>query len=285
LPCPVGFIDGLAWDPVNDTLWWSDDVNCTVTEIHKITGATLRTFNFGVLTGSIPGCPDGGVANCANSGLALGLDHTLFMGSDGCGIIYSADASPAAPAPPLFLSSFATVGGRDEDMECGPQFTKSDSSTVETLLSKDAFNNTFAVIEMAPEQCIAPPRDRTPPEVSCIETTNPHGKTVPPAGSTTSPGPKGGQNDDGYYQLLATDDIDPFVTDTGSGTIFGPFASGIKIKYTEDADATPIIKKIGSATDAVTWHIIGNGDPAVTAVDDAGNVGGPVLCLVPPPPK
>ena len=156
MPCPVGFIDGLAWDPVNDTLWWSDDVNCTVTEIHKITGATLRTFNFGVLTGSIPGCPDGGVANCANSGLALGLDHTLFMGSDGCGIIYSADASPAAPAPPLFLGSFATVGGRDEDMECGPRYTKPDSTVVETLLSKDTYNNTFAVLEMAPGQCVSP---------------------------------------------------------------------------------------------------------------------------------
>ena len=131
--------------------------------------------------------------------------------------------------------------------------------------------------------------DVTPPEASCLETVNPHGKTVPPAGSTTLPGPKGGQNEDGFYQLLATDNVDPnpqiFVVDTGSGTPFGPFASGTNIKYTEDPTATPTQKEMGSSTDAVAWHIIGNGDAAVLAVDASGNVSDAAFCLVPPPPK
>ena len=133
--------------------------------------------------------------------------------------------------------------------------------------------------------------DTTPPEAECLETVNPHGNKVPPAGSTTLPGPKGGQNEDGFYELIATDLVDPnpkiFVVDTGSGTEFGPFFSGTKIKYTEDPDATPEQKTIGSSkgkAGAIDWHIIGNGDATLKAVDASGNEA-EVFCLVPPPPK
>ena len=34
----------------------------------------------------------------------------------------------------------------------------------------------------------------------CAESVNPHGQTTPPAGSTTLPGPNGGQNEDGFYR-------------------------------------------------------------------------------------
>jgi hypothetical protein len=136
--------------------------------------------------------------------------------------------------------------------------------------------------------------DTTPPEVDCIETVNPHGNRVPPAGSTTLPGPKGGQNEDGFYELTATDDVWPsayieiFVTDTGSGTVFGPFTSEDKIKYTEDSEAIPEIKNMGSSkgkAGAIAKHIIGTGDACVFAVDGAGNVANCVSCLVPPLPK
>lgn len=138
--------------------------------------------------------------------------------------------------------------------------------------------------------------DTLAPECDCVETVNPHGNTVPPAGSTTLPGSKGGQNEDGYYELRATDNLDPnptiWVLDTGSGTVFGPFSNGDKIKYTEAPDATPESKKIGSTggsnsgdSDAIAAHIIGNGDAAVFAVDASGNASDPVLCLVPPLPK
>src|SRR5256885_9477170 len=81
----------------------------------------------------------------------------------------------------------------------------------------------------------------------CTETTNPHGQNVPPAGSTTLPGPNGGQNEDGFYLLTSSPEARPiFVVDSGSGTVFGPFDSGTKVKYTQAPGATPSQKTIGS---------------------------------------
>jgi len=134
--------------------------------------------------------------------------------------------------------------------------------------------------------------DGAPPAAACIATVNPHGRKIPPAGSSTLPGAKGGQNEDGYYRLTADDDVDPnpqiFVIDTGSGVEFGPFASDTNIKYTEANGATPSQKKIGSEAGqagAVAWHITGRGDAAVYSVDSAGSRSPLVFCLVPPLPK
>ena len=133
--------------------------------------------------------------------------------------------------------------------------------------------------------------DETPPEVACLETVNPHGKNVPPAGSTTLPGSKGGQNEDGFYMLRATDNIDPdpeiWLTDTDNSFMFGPFSSGTLIKYTEANGAIPTMKKIGSnngQAGAVDYHIKGQGDLMVLAIDDSGNQAF-AICYVPPPPK
>lgn len=124
-----------------------------------------------------------------------------------------------------------------------------------------------------------------PPEVACVETVNPHGKTVPPAGQKSP-----GQNEDGFYELLAVDDNDRtpliFVTDN-LGAWFGPFHNGDKVKITEAPGATPKSKPIGSANGqagAIAAHLILSGDAMVVAVDVAGNVAR-ALCLVPPPPK
>jgi len=131
--------------------------------------------------------------------------------------------------------------------------------------------------------------DTTPPLAACAETVNPHGNTVPPAGQNSP-----GQNEDAFYTLTATDnlfaaeDLDVFVKDTGSGTVFGPFSSGTNIKYTEAPGATPKQKSIGSGSGqagAVSWHIIGTGDAAVYAVDPVGNQSAEAMCLVPPPPQ
>jgi hypothetical protein len=118
----------------------------------------------------------------------------------------------------------------------------------------------------------------------CVETVNPHGKNVPPAGSTTLPGPKGGQNDDGFYQIGSATGAEVFVIDTGSGTVFGPYPSGTNVKYTEANGATPSEKKIGSTNGqagAVLVHIQGTGDMGVAT----SPTGTPTLCFVPPPPK
>lgn len=129
--------------------------------------------------------------------------------------------------------------------------------------------------------------DTTPPVAACVETVNPHGKNIPQAPGT-------GQNEDGFYQLSAMDDTWPadslevFVTDIGSGTVFGPFAVGDNIKYTQAGGAKPSSKPMGSGNGqagAVLVHIKGNGDAELTAVDGAGNESDPSSCLVPRPPK
>jgi len=129
--------------------------------------------------------------------------------------------------------------------------------------------------------------DTIPPDATCLESVNPSGKKKPQA-----PGNGGqGQNQDGFYVIDATDNIwpsdsfDVFVTDSGSGTVFGPYAAGTVIKYTEASGATPEAKTIGGPNSAVDWHIIGNGDARVTAIDGSGNTSAAVSCLVPPPPK
>jgi|GEM_PF-1351033 len=122
------------------------------------------------------------------------------------------------------------------------------------------------------------------PEASCVPTVNPSGSNIPTAGDN----PKSGQNPDGFYELLAVDLLDPnpmvYVKDAGSSTIFGPFPSGTKMKYTESS-SDPVSKTIGGPDSAVDWHIKGNGDAKVYAVNVFGMTSPEVDCLVPPPPK
>src|SRR3954469_12849830 len=93
---------------------------------------------------------------------------------------------------------------------------------------------------------------------ACVEDVNPHGQNVPPAGSTTLPGPNGGQNEDGFYKISSDTGVQVFVVDQGSGTVFGPYPSGSTIKYTQAPGSTPSEKKIGSdngQAGAVITHI------------------------------
>lgn len=116
----------------------------------------------------------------------------------------------------------------------------------------------------------------------CIETVNPHGATVPPAGSTTLPGPRGGINDDGFYAVGSDVGTQVTLRDT-DGNVFGTFPSGTKVKYTEANGAEPSVTKIGSDSGqagAVSYHITGTGDLVVVSID-----GSTQTCPVPPPPK
>ena len=72
---------------------------------------------------------------------------------------------------------------------------------------------------------------------TCVESVNPHGQNTPPAGSTTLPGPNGGQNDDGFYKISSDVGTNVFVV-TG-GVTFGPFPSGSVVKYTQAPGAAP----------------------------------------------
>lgn len=118
-------------------------------------------------------------------------------------------------------------------------------------------------------------RDTTPPEAACSPTTNPSGKKVPPA-----------SNEDGFFELTATDAVDPdpelFVHDSGSSFVAGPFASGTTIKLVQAPGATP---SVSPGPGAIDWMVRLKGDALLFAQDDSGNVAGPIACLVPPPPK
>ncbi|MEP6759210.1 MAG: hypothetical protein ABJB55_08445 [Actinomycetota bacterium] len=387
------FLDGITVDSVTNTLYVSPDVHTLIHHFNKDGSVAANDpIDFESLTaGLCPVAQGDGYDGCLNSGLTIGLDGNLFAGTDGDGKIMQLD--PVAPAS--LLGQFSTVSGRDEDLECGPLFHKTDGSVVETILSADVrFSDNINVLEAPRGTCVLVPTimlapadatneggtlhtvtatldagrspvadvlvdfrvvsgpntgeasdpgecsvnagcttdasgdvswtyssngvlgtdtiqgcftdvfgdihcttarkhwvDTTPPMGACEPSTNPHGQHIPPAGSTPA-GSKGGQNPDGFYRLTATDVLDPnpqvFLLDTGSGTVFGPFASGITIKYTQAPGAKPTIKKMGSAhgqAGAVAFHIKGTGDAAIYAVDTSGNRSDPVSCLVPPPPK
>jgi hypothetical protein len=165
-------------------------------------------------------------------------------------------------------------------------------------LGSDTITGCTDRADEGPDECDSVTKDwvdTIPPEAECVPTENPNGNTEPPA-----PGEGGqGQNQDGFYELLAEDNLvedcaplQLFVKDTGSGTLFGPFAVGTKIKYIEDPDATPESTPMGGnngngkgKSKDVDYQIKGTGDAAVIAVDGAGNVSDPASCLVPPPPQ
>ena len=137
----------------------------------------------------------------------------------------------------------------------------------------------------------------TVPKLACIEAVNPHGKNVPPAGNTTLPGSKGGQNEDGFYRLLVKC-VDPetakgiaievgYVSDGAFVPVGGPYPNDTVVKITEAPGAAPSAKKIGSTkgqAKAVIEHITLPSDPVVMAVLPDGTILR-TKCFVPPPPK
>lgn len=158
-------------------------------------------------------------------------------------------------------------------------------TTIITLIVNDG------IVDSEPDVAVIEVVDTTAPEVSCVESVNPHGNNIPGENRPDKAVSKG-KNPDGFYQILAEDicDAEPeiFVGTSDNPRLFGPFTSGIVIKFTEAPGASPSMKKIGSANGqagAVTWHITLPSDPVITVVDDAGNVTVCTDCLVPPPLK
>lgn len=134
--------------------------------------------------------------------------------------------------------------------------------------------------------------DTTPPLAACLPGPNPHGEHIPPAGWSSLPGAKGGQNEDGFYDLMAEDDFDPnplvFAIDQATGHLFGPYPAGTIVKWTQAPGAEPSEKEMGSnngRAGAVDFHLRGQGDMLIYAVDSSGNTSNRQVCLVPPLPK
>ena len=163
----------------------------------------------------------------------------------------------------------------------GPTYVFPLGDTTVTVTATDASGN------VGSDTVVVRVVDTTPPELECVEATNPSGQKVP--------GGKGkgtGQNPDGFYQLFAYDncDTDPliYIGTESDPYLFGPFESGIIVKITEDPDVAPECKLIGSVKgegDAVVYHVILPADPYVTVVDFSGNEQSCTTCLVPGEPK
>ena len=112
--------------------------------------------------------------------------------------------------------------------------------------------------------------DVTPPVVSCEQGPNPAGQM-----------PMGG-NPDGFFELVATDnvdgDLDVTLADSGSSWTSGPYAPGTTFKITQAPGTAP---KIVAFTGAVDWKVRIKGDLLVSATDAAGNTT-TAICDVPP---
>lgn len=122
--CSYFFYDGLTVDSVTDTVWASPDIHSHIHHYMKDgTEIAADLIDFVALT------PDG--EPDVNSGLAIGIDGTLYAGTNGFAKIVRID-TPGAGA--TFGGVFATVSGRDEDLECGPK-----TEGKETILSRDLF--------------------------------------------------------------------------------------------------------------------------------------------------
>jgi len=95
----------------------------------------------------------------------------------------------------------------------------------------------------------------------------------------------GGQNPDGFYQLIASDNVgiaSIVVCDGGSSFCSNPFGSGDEVKITQAPGATPSDERPGPGV--IASHLTLNGDAVMKVTDTTGNVS-TVACLVPPPPK
>jgi hypothetical protein len=148
--CNFTFYDGITIDTVTDTIYTSADVVSTIHHFDKNGNpAANDLIPFTALTsgGVVPACGDVG---CPNSGLAIGLDGTLFAGTNGFGTIVTLD-----PNTPAFLSEFGTATGRDEGLTCGPTV-----QGLETILSRDLNSNIIDVLETADGTCIDPTVDK-----------------------------------------------------------------------------------------------------------------------------
>lgn len=112
--------------------------------------------------------------------------------------------------------------------------------------------------------------DVTAPTVAC-------GPGVNPAGHTPA-----GWRDAGFFRMVAADNLPGVavsITDTATGTTFGPYEPGTYLKLTQapGAAASTVVPFSG----AVGRHFTFKGDATLTATDAAGNTA-TASCTVPP---
>jgi gliding motility-associated-like protein len=125
-----GILDGIAYDHSDNTIWVSGDAVSWID--HYMPDGTF----LGTLIPSIGGA--------SISGVQVGLGDLLYLGTSGTGEIMQVKKSDGS-----FISSFTTIGGRDEDLGCdmvnfAPKLA---------IWSKDAYDNTVYAIEVPALTC------------------------------------------------------------------------------------------------------------------------------------
>jgi hypothetical protein len=306
-PIVVWFGDAPAHDPVCDEI--SGDTGHDITEASvtaELVTAKIRVVAISTITGAPNGLDGDPTVNAGDYVAACGVEN----GTSGqatriaaaTGGVHLTGVAPADIADAILAGLGALPVTVEPSATCDTGLSVSFDAASKTVTSgEDAvFTETITAAADAPQgstltctvdflldgdllegftqEIEIEILDVTPPEVACTPTTNPAGKTEPPAGG----GP--GQNPDGFYVLTGSDNVDEevelFLMDNVSGTVFGPFENGTTIKLVQAPGASPSIKP---GTGAVDWKIRIQGDAIVSATDAAGNVG-EATCLVPPPP-
>jgi hypothetical protein len=132
---PWGFTDGIGYDGSDNTIWHSDDIADSICHFD-----TLGNYLGSVVPKDAAGNPLGLI-----SGNIVGKGNILYIGRNGVGEIVQIDKTTGN-----YINSFATVGGRDEDLECDVI----NFAPLEVIWSKDAYDNTVMAIEVEEGTCI-----------------------------------------------------------------------------------------------------------------------------------
>ena len=137
-------VDGLAYDPTDDSLYYVPDSNSNV--YHFSLGTNGRPL--GTLMNTVRPRDRKGNTESDISGVVVGSEDTLYVGRNkgsGARIVRIQKSSGK------FISDFATTFERVEDLTC-------DATThawrgVEAILAKDAFNELYEAFEVEAGTC------------------------------------------------------------------------------------------------------------------------------------
>jgi hypothetical protein len=266
---------GFQWHPFGATAFGADITGCLSVAADGVYSFTLNSDDGSLLfiDGNLVvdnGGPHGPTVKSGSASLSAGLhSFEVQFFEDGTG---SSGVDLSLPAGVSYASCALPVLPVTSEPPSGSAFPVGTTTVNCSAVGSNGSTNTcsFTVTVL----------DTDAPVAACQPACNPSGKNVPGAHGNH----KNGQNPNGFYQLLATDNCDPnpvlFVQDSHTGYIFGPFQSGDVLKITQSHH-----DKTVPAPPRIAAHIHLVGDAVVYAVDASGNVGAAVSCLVSKPHK
>lgn len=313
------FRDGMTYDPSDDTLWISGDLSTTIEQY------TSSGVFFNQIT---PKDSSGGVLGSI-SGVQIGLGDLLYLGRPRAQEIVKVKKSngdwisgwstpgfypEGLECDPVNFPSKVALWARDEISSVIFAYEIEPGSCACAKICPDDIEvcndpgECGAVVTYPGPACNPPSgsffpvgthtvicsatcsfkvivKDCEAPTGKCVPATNPSGKNVPTAGNN----PRSGENPDGFYQLVASDNcigpLEIFIKDSAEGPCggtftAGPYAPGSLAKLTQSpgqAGAEPM-------AGVVVAHINTRGEPVMVIVDSAGN-STCHKCFIPPPPK